>query len=552
MLRILHVPSDKGLPEGALCRILSHLPGLERFAVGCVDADSAHWPHYGNWLLSSIGHYCPNLRHLTLLLHRSSSPDLVLLQPCCILRHLTVSHHEGVWSLLPHLPCLKSLSFCGEQEVDLDWTLAESAALKRLEMPRCSHDTLATLLQQLDRFEHLTALTISCQGLGPETLPGLLTLLRTAAGTLTSVHLNALAPELAPDLLLVISALPRISDLAFREAAWPQLPPIALPLDRLERFTLQAGVTTRFTGLHLVAPVLRELRLQCLVCDQCVIECPLLECLELPALVATGRSPAVLQLRCPNLRRLTNVPTWREFSAGPMPHLDTVVTTPTDCSEPPWVPLLLEWPSLATLEGITISDQATLEALCSGSLAPSLTTIRGLSVRVPRLFSVEGEYGLRLGPAVHSVDVCFSPSAEGDFPTQLTVFGAALRHFKVTLPSLTRLVIHSCVLNSLSVPRMEPRCRVDLTPGAPLCELHMGQVAPASEDFLASLLLHVAPTLRRLSLGLRTSTLQWCAMLNHTLAQLPRLHTLTLAQTPAHLTLHCPSLVELHLPASWG
>ncbi|KAJ4457688.1 hypothetical protein PAPYR_6714 [Paratrimastix pyriformis] len=491
-LRVLRVPCCNGLSEGALSRMLTRLPHLAILEVGGENNE----PFYENLLVGTIGRSCPELVELALYLHPYSRVDYGLLQPCTQLRELTVTADPAgtLLSLLSSLHHLEHLHFEGNSHpqvpLTVDWV---SPAHHFQDLNLLHHPLGATNPPDPSVFLQLRRLTAGFESITPVGVPasgsdkaapsastrssGVSSVERLRLVTLSSTlrvltlhnvpHAQAgpLAERLARDLpvLAVLSLL--------KCPGWSHLPPALVDLlaqdNRLTHFTFTSPPSApgHLTDLRLRAPGLRELTLDCLLAGGLALDCPALERLELPRLRWDDESPHPfeLTLTCPALRTLVNLsPQARVRLAGRCDRLVKIKSggDPADV-EPSWLQLLGEFPALEqlSLNDVTITRRATLEALCGGLLAPRLVSLRELEIASPDDISIPEDYALQVSPSLRALDILGTPPLSLYY---LTLHAPGLRHLSsqsstistidLVCPHLAELYLSNAVaLNRLVV-----------------------------------------------------------------------------------------------------
>ncbi|KAJ4457828.1 hypothetical protein PAPYR_6649 [Paratrimastix pyriformis] len=570
-LRIVEVPSGEGLSEAALCHLLRLLPHLDSLHVGTLTPAL-----YSQPLLDTIDALPAPLESLRLLLRGQIYSLAPRAHP---LRHLELSDtNPGVFTrFLADQPRLESLVLHPARYGTADFhallVLPAAATLRHLSILRCSAGTLGSITKC--HFGCLESLELSCKTLAMTNTASLCALLLANASTLRRLVLRDLPSILlSGDVFEVVTRrLPALVDLTLagpdRSFVETALEPL---LGRLVRLSLQTGIgggpaEANFTNLR--APRLRQATLQCRVLR---VECPVLEDLTLGSAALRGS----MVLDCPCLQSLTNLPPELLLrTVRPLAALRTLRCLPSPTNfEPAWLAGLAECcPGLQELSGVMLTQAATLQALCDGSLAPHLTSLRGVTLQAPHMgvASFYDDLTLRLTPSMKTLEIgtafmrlCLRGTHRGD--CRITQVAITNSHRPQRPDEAAEIDMTACAqLTELRLGGCCPARRVALPPETPLCSMALG--LPPSPALL-DLIMSYGPGLRRLDfasgmllsdvLARLTSltSLEFATSLEHPVAEwtlaLPQLRELTghLVDGAAlgRLVVACPALERVQFP----
>ncbi|KAJ4462719.1 hypothetical protein PAPYR_732 [Paratrimastix pyriformis] len=553
-LKVLRVPTDDGLCEAALCRILGHRLGasLETLEIGCErdpppsvgffpSSPPIELPRYGNGLLSTITAACPALR--TLLLRLAPAPFLRLGILAPLGSHLTrlvVTTPRSLGALLPALKGLESLEVYippGTLPLEIDWGALDGSRLRTFRLPQDASASLPTLL--FAKMRALEALDL---------VPVHMDLLGLLCGdALERVSLSRVGPAMLGPLAAMLVQLPALADLSLCPAGGPtDLPPTLWPLvGRLTRFHSAAGRLLmpgpRDAPGLLRAPRLRALTVHGVVGGMgCLLDCP-----ALTQLVAAQASGCPLTLRCPALESLDTTYHTALRADGPMPRLSRLRLLPfgaTSARVPAPAPLVVDAlagaaAGLRVIEGLLVDSPAALVGLLTGATAPRVSALRGLVVRQ----SLGGLQSVPLGGSLEELDIKLDePPSLG---LHLWSHAGGLRQCSVHLKSGGTVLLHAPSLWALQCKGRTGT--VDVDPTAALTHLDTALTAN-----LPDLVARCAPTLQCLRIEgaclpagpqfplLRRLVVEGVTGGKINLAQFPRLAALTCRTCGAQVA--CP------------
>ncbi|KAJ4461606.1 putative neurofilament triplet l [Paratrimastix pyriformis] len=423
-----------GFSVGAICRIISLLPGLADLTLRDFDLPEAD----ENAIIAHIGATCRNLRSLSLGLHGDYcvTPSALVYTPllpaCGGLTDLDLASKGAGIAEVVHAPA--ALEFLDAPPTALPDVAAARAlnlgALTRLDLsnaPLVAAGILAGLarpeLCQLDSLglEFAFAQTRDRDDAAMRSDgASLRTILRSNAHTLTDVYLSGRPPLPTDALLDALAEMPQLDNVRLRNPGWESLPPgLGLLLGRLEVFTLEMAVDPRLNEewedhpdgdgcahpcradrWDIVSDRLRMLYVSStssvLHVGQISVTCPRLHSLTLQA------ATEAVSLSCPRLQDLALPSACRLEVRSPMPELNFVMSASRE-EVPEWLPAVASAPRLTRLGevGLTpaLAEQllsatnpqplnevgvSILQATGSGPLALHLTaTIRELVLDIP-------------------------------------------------------------------------------------------------------------------------------------------------------------------------
>ncbi|KAJ4455969.1 hypothetical protein PAPYR_8994 [Paratrimastix pyriformis] len=432
-----------GFSPGAICRIISLLPGLADLTLRDFDLPEAD----ENAIIAHIGATCRNLRSLSLGLHGDFwvTPSALVYTPllpaCGGLTDLDLAAKGAGIAEVVHAPA--ALEFLDVPpsalpDVAAAWALNLSA-LTRLDLSNAPL-VVAGILTGLARPElcQLASLALefalaaqardrddAARGADGESLR---MILHNNVNTLTEVYLSG-RPPLPADLLLdALAQMPQLDTVRLRNPGWESLPPgLGLLLGRLDAFNLvMAGdlLEEEFGGdgsahpcqadrWDIVSDRLNMLYVtstsSVLHVGQMSVTCPRLHSLTLHA-------TEVVTLSCPRLQDLALPSACKLEVRSPMPELEFVMSSSRE-EVPVWFPAVACAPRLTRIAevGLTpaLAEQllsatnpqplaevgvAILQATGSRPLALHLTaTMRDLVLDLPAHIPEFGLISLDLG-----------------------------------------------------------------------------------------------------------------------------------------------------------
>ncbi|KAJ4458897.1 hypothetical protein PAPYR_5164 [Paratrimastix pyriformis] len=455
-LRTLRIPCTSGLSELALCQCLSFFPNLTCFEVGSPE----HPCPYGDPLLTTLACFCPSLESASFeFLFTERDPNLSCLVQCPALRSLTLGGAGLPEDLLSSLPCLESLSFEAPDRVSFHPTVR--AHLHTLRMPRDQIPPGA--------FPELAAVELTPS---PTSSRGLLfTFLAQHHRTLTRVTLTGPACSRHRERLVeTLLAFPRLDEVRFLEADWPDLPAGLWQLvGHLVRFELEAleQVATSKQTLRLEAPRLRECVLDIELGGPMFLVCPVLETIALPWV---GATPQNLFLECPSLRTMTRLsPRLRVF--GPTGALTTLTSSLRDPPRHMQAPALSAFGGLTRLEGVCITQADTLAGLLGGRLCPRLQCLVDLEVVLGQWDHGHGHgqdlnrWVVDLTPGLEELGVVTMEISMGMGPSGLVLRGTGLTRLGLARTWFREVTLGTPRLAALRLVEMESLAQVGWAEG---------------------------------------------------------------------------------------
>ncbi|KAJ4459384.1 hypothetical protein PAPYR_4689 [Paratrimastix pyriformis] len=536
------------LPDPAVVRILSHLPGLVELTAGYHPLSAR--------VLAALARSCPRLQVLRSIFASRDEvlhPNISTLAPLFgVLKELVIGEYPGSKK---HLAAFVS-------------RLSVVTSLKLYSCPPAALEPIAS---------HLTALKLDCVDLGPKDLPGpwlchletlslsqfrcpcppLFRLVAANQPTLRRLGLKLSAPrpaqvEALADSLRAMPHLTRLRlDVFEAHCSLSALLPHVL-VDRLEN--LRAWFeTTDPHPLGIASSRLQKLRLSG-VGPTSRLDCPALVELNL-AVMAPDTS-----LQCPRLRVLRVPAALRLAGAAHMPDLEEVASR-EPWEDPVWLLTGLS-PRPRVLSGVRLTRPDLLASLCT---CQSLVRLRGLHLDVTRL---PNPLVLRLPGQLEHLDLHLERAgrpAEGPPPpVDLRVEAPGLVDFALAIPDesnlpAVRLRLHNCprlvslqfqspadALLSLRVDEDEAE-----TPVMMMLPRSLRVVGAIDAAGLLGLLARHGSRLREVELEeFRWAGEAWPQLLG-ALSGLPRLISLTMdvtgASSSSPLMLACPQLRKLEL-----
>ncbi|KAJ4459952.1 hypothetical protein PAPYR_4024 [Paratrimastix pyriformis] len=519
--------SCEGLTEGALLRILRHLPALESLLL---DAGSLDTPLMGDGLLVAIGQCCPKLRSLVLLhLSPAPQPDFRHLSACAGLRRLDLGTslsritNPTLSALLSELPLLE---FYRGPAV----TSFGSCALQSIEVPSLASAPCALARSPLA--------SVAIADAPPADFPGLLT---AHASTLRSVSVGTARPAV----LAALMELPQLAELSLQGC--DTLQSLAPLLAHLERASLSPA-RLAFTDpgpVVLASCCLRELRL--LTARSTVgllsLDMPCLEVLQLPAIQPPCEPPPRLVLRCPSLRELLDLPARTTVILECSLSRLTVLSAARDATpeQPLWLSSVLlcrpALPALRRVENLVLADPKLAAALLDGTLAPGLTAAT-ITACLPGV--------LRLVPALRNLNVTLLAPQ----PANFTLVGPALQRFSMREIRARSLCLFCGQLTQLKLSDADEAGLTRLLVGPETVALRALSLHPSNLGWVTGFLgTRCARSLQKFTLvgPLLAGVRPWTSLLS-ALAELPRLAQLALTYCPvARLEIRHPVLRTLWL-----
>ncbi|KAJ4455769.1 hypothetical protein PAPYR_9195 [Paratrimastix pyriformis] len=558
-LHTLCLPSLAGLAEGALCTIIERVgPRLSRLTLGSVDMPVSPLVE------SALCRWCPRLQHLRVALAEGGGDPTCAAVLRCFpeLRTAEVgrgmagsrppggegppSLEPGVRATLPHLTRLNGwpVMTTPAQDAKEESGGATEAATRptavvvdgelRVDCRRFdSHELRSILLH-----EGPTLRRVWLEGVAPDGIMDDL----PAMGRLTDLRLSCVEEPRLDDALL--------SSLAVLHLTWREChrtEPWLIASRSLRELSLEVLTTySRVSGGAVRKP------------HAVMVDCPRLEQLHVPAVVATSLEvQSSLRLNCPALRQAWGLGHWGTVTFEcPMPDLRLAINPMQTILEQAHL-----WPALSEIGSLMIPASQLDDLLGAGSPLRALTVVRGLMVsRDVSQVDLHALPGLRqLGLILNVTN--FNPGQpQLTFVDRFRLHAPGLVALKAHMGPTRALALEAPMLRQLSISGGDSRTPMRFAWLAPapyqLAQLEMANamLGPPQEFYEALMGGDVGSGLRALSIPLAAREEQVVHVLETLISRLPQLRSLRLCQLNPRfaipqgscpITIRSPSLISL-------